>query len=77
MPPHVPAFDPDLIPRLRGRTALLTPTEMGQADQVAARQGHPGPELMEAAGRAVARAIQRHIRTEPRAGPRRPRQQRR
>jgi hydroxyethylthiazole kinase-like uncharacterized protein yjeF len=61
MPPHVPAFDPDLIPRLHGRTALLTPTEMGEADQAAARHGHPGPELMEAAGRAVARAIQRHI----------------
>ena len=33
---------------------------MGQADQTAARHGHPGPDLMEAAGRAVARAIQRH-----------------
>ena len=35
---------------------------MAQADQTAARYGHPGPELMEAAGRAVARAIQRHVR---------------
>ena len=61
MPPHIPVFDPTLIPRLRGRTALLTPTEMGQADQTAARHGHPGPVLMEAAGRAVARAIQRRI----------------
>jgi hydroxyethylthiazole kinase-like uncharacterized protein yjeF len=60
MPRYVPAFDPDLIRRLRGRTALLTPTEMGQADQAAAQHGHPGPTLMEAAGRAVARAIQRH-----------------
>jgi hydroxyethylthiazole kinase-like uncharacterized protein yjeF len=62
MPPHVPAFDRDLIPRLRGRTALLTPTEMGEADQAAAQHGHPGPALMESAGRAVARAIQRHTR---------------
>jgi ADP-dependent NAD(P)H-hydrate dehydratase / NAD(P)H-hydrate epimerase len=58
---HVPIFDPGLIHRLRGRTALLTPTQMGQADQAAADRGHPGPALMEAAGRAVARAIQRHI----------------
>jgi hydroxyethylthiazole kinase-like uncharacterized protein yjeF len=54
-------FDPDLIHRLRGRATLLTPAEMGQADQMAARHGHPGPELMEAAGSAVARAIQRRI----------------
>jgi ADP-dependent NAD(P)H-hydrate dehydratase / NAD(P)H-hydrate epimerase len=58
---HVRTFDADLIGRLRGRTAMLTPAEMGQADQMAAELGHPGPELMEAAGRAVARAIQRHI----------------
>src|ERR1700729_3246891 len=58
---HAPTFDPDLSDRLRGRADLLTPIEMGQADQAAARHGHPGPELMEAAGRAVARAIQRHI----------------
>jgi ADP-dependent NAD(P)H-hydrate dehydratase / NAD(P)H-hydrate epimerase len=55
------SFDPDLIHRLRGRTVLLSPSEMGQADQQAARLGHPGPALMEAAGRAVARAVQRHI----------------
>jgi hydroxyethylthiazole kinase-like uncharacterized protein yjeF len=56
-----PGFDPDLIHRLRGRSELLTPGQMGQADQAAANHGHPGPQLMEAAGRAVARAIQRHI----------------
>ena len=61
MPAHIPIFDPDLIRRLRGRTALLTPTQMGHADQAAAHHGHPGPTLMEAAGRAIARAFQRHI----------------
>jgi len=60
MPAHIPAFDADLIHRLRGRTALLTQVQMGYADQAAVRYGHPGPALMEAAGRAVARAIQRH-----------------
>jgi hydroxyethylthiazole kinase-like uncharacterized protein yjeF len=57
----VSAFDPELIQRLRGRTALLTPTEMAAADKAAANHGQSGPALMEAAGRAVARAIKRHI----------------
>ncbi len=64
MAPHpspVATFDTGLMGRLRGRSALLTPAEMGRADQAAARHGHPSPELMEAAGRAVARAIRRHF----------------
>jgi len=55
-------FDATLIHRLRGRSALLTPAEMGRADQAAMAAGHPGPDLMEAAGRVVARAIMRHER---------------
>ncbi len=54
-------FDHDLIHRLGRRTALLTPAEMGRADRAAVRHGHPGPVLMEAAGSAVARAVQRRI----------------
>jgi hydroxyethylthiazole kinase-like uncharacterized protein yjeF len=34
---------------------------MGLADRAAMAVGHSGPALMEAAGRAVARAIQRHV----------------
>ncbi len=43
LPWQSPTFDPDLIHRLRGRADLLTPAEMGQADQAAARHGHPAP----------------------------------
>lgn len=58
---HVPNFDPDLIHRLRGRTALLTPAQMAQVDQAAMQHGQSGPALMEAAGRAVVRAVRRHF----------------
>jgi hydroxyethylthiazole kinase-like uncharacterized protein yjeF len=54
-------FDPELPRRLSHRTELLTPGEMGQADQAAAAAGHAGYTLMAAAGRAVARAIEHHF----------------
>ncbi len=60
-PKRPSVFDPGLIGRLRGRAGLLTPAEMARADQAAMRFGHPGPELMEAAGRAVVRAMGRYV----------------
>ncbi len=41
---------------------LLTPAEMAVADATAPTLGVPGPRLMDAAGRAVARAVMRRIR---------------
>ncbi len=56
------AFDPFRLRRLTGRSELLTPAEMGQADAAAPGLGVPGPTLMENAGRAVARAIAARMR---------------
>ncbi len=56
------SFDGSLIQRLRQRSALLTPAQMGLADAAAIALGHSGPDLMEAAGRAVARAVMRLMR---------------
>ena len=60
-PPHVRSFDPTLIPRLRGRTACLPLQKCRRPIRLPRNYGWSGPALMEAAGRAVARAINRHI----------------
>ncbi|MDE2515406.1 MAG: bifunctional ADP-dependent NAD(P)H-hydrate dehydratase/NAD(P)H-hydrate epimerase, partial [Rhodospirillales bacterium] len=43
------------------RCEIVSPQEMAQADALAAAQGVPVVALMEQAGRAVARAIRRHV----------------
>ena len=47
---------------IRHRSELLTPGQMGRADALAPGLGISGPELMEQAGRAVARAIRARLR---------------
>ncbi len=61
LPSPPPGLDLTLVERLRGRGELLTPAEMARADALA-------PDLdalMEAAGRAVARAVRARFRPCP------------
>jgi hydroxyethylthiazole kinase-like uncharacterized protein yjeF len=55
----------DVTACLSGRSELITPTEMARADALAACAGQSGDDLMENAGRAVARAIAGRIRPRP------------
>jgi hydroxyethylthiazole kinase-like uncharacterized protein yjeF len=50
------------LPRLHGRLELLAPVQSARADALATAQGTPVSALMEAAGRAVARAVIHRIR---------------
>lgn len=54
------SFHPDLVPPVAGRAELLSPEQMGRADEASPGFGVPGPMLMAAAGRAVARAVMLH-----------------
>lgn len=61
LPSAPPGLDLTLVDRLRGRGELLTPAEMAHADSLAPDIG----ALMEAAGRAVARAVRARFRPCP------------
>ena len=55
-------FDSHWESTIRHRSELLTPGQMGSADALAPGLGISGPQLMEQAGRAVARAIRTRLR---------------